>query len=244
MDIDFKLYFWLCSLEVFEDKQPRDERTKSLSKDIAHKFSNGFLLARILEALKDMVRPEQNHATNFGFVKDSFVEEEVRENWNFLLAVLDNGFGVKLDPKARQLVLEDDKNMISELYNILFEKYHTLDKTFVAKLRQKEERIKEASVLREKSARETGKKSRRLTSGASQEPSTSMMPAGREAHRAGEVVEEEVSEGGDSESAERPERDSSTILLNQSKLTQGNASLIDSSLVMNASVLKVQCSPA
>ena len=242
MDIDFKLYFWLCSLDVFEDKHPKDERTKSLSKDIAHKFSNGFLMARILEALKEKVRPEQNRATNFGFVKDSYTEEEIRENWNFLLAVLDNGFGVKLDPKTRQLVLEEDKNMIGELYNILFEKYHALDKSFPARLKQKEVRIGEASVLRERSAREALKQSRRLASGASNEQSSSRVLEEKGARR-GEVVEEEVSDGADSRSAsgDRPERDSSTIMLNQSKVTLGNLSVLDSSLVMNASVLKNQC---
>lgn len=122
MEVDFKLYFWFCKLGLFEDSDPRDERTKFLSKAIAQKFSSGFLMGRVLNALKETVKADVNKQTNFGFVKDTVNEEEIRQNWNFILAVLDHGFNIRLDSKTREIVMEGDKTMICEVFNILYEK--------------------------------------------------------------------------------------------------------------------------
>jgi hypothetical protein len=123
MEVDFKLYFWLCKLGVFEDSNPHDEQVKMLPRDLAQKFESGFIVAKILDTLKKKVRPSENAATNFNFVKDSYDEEEIRQNWNFILAVLDQGFGIRLDGKTRELVMETDRGMICELVNIIYEKY-------------------------------------------------------------------------------------------------------------------------
>lgn len=122
MEVDFKLYFWMCKLGLFEDSAPRDERTKHLTKAVAQKFASGFLASRVLLALKDQVKPEINQATNFDFVKDTMNEEEIRQNWNFLLAVLEQGFGLRFDSATREMILAGDKVMICELFNILYEK--------------------------------------------------------------------------------------------------------------------------
>lgn len=123
MEVDFKLYFWLTKLGLFEDSAPRDERSKRLPKEIAQKFSSGFLMAKVLETLKDRVKPEINRQTNFDFVKDTLNEEEIRQNWNFLLAVLNEGYSIRLDGNTRELLMDGDKQMIGEIFDILYEKY-------------------------------------------------------------------------------------------------------------------------
>lgn len=122
MEVDFKLYFWLCKLGLFEDSAPKDERTKFLSKAIAQKFSSGYLMGRVLNSLKESVKPEVNRHVNFDFIKDTGVDEEIRQNWNFILAVMDSGFSIRLDSKTREIVMDGDKMMICELFNILYEK--------------------------------------------------------------------------------------------------------------------------
>ena len=247
MDIDFKLYFWLCELGVFEDKNPKDERFKTLSKEIAHKFTNGFLVSKILEALKDKVKPDLNHSANFSFVKDTYQDEEIRENWNFLLALLDNGYSIKLDSKTRQLIMSGDKTMVCELYDILYEKYSNLDKDFAARLKQHEARIKDLMILREESAKTNGRKQRRLKSGMTNELSNTLIVKEKSAvnEQVG-ITELENSEDdglSNSEDAGRIPRESSSIIMNQSKFTLANMSVMDSSLVMSAGVLKTQCRP-
>lgn len=127
MEVDFKLYFWFCKLGLFEDSSPRDERTKFLPKAIAQKFSSGFLMGRVLNSLKDDVKPEVNRHTNFDFIKDTGIDEEIRQNWNFILAILDNGFNIRLDSITRDIVMDGDKTMVCELFNILYEKYEELN---------------------------------------------------------------------------------------------------------------------
>jgi hypothetical protein len=122
MEVDFKLYFWMTRLGLFEDSSPRDERSKHLPREIAQKFSSGFLMAKVLESLKEKVKPEISNQTNFDFVKDTLKDEEIRQNWNFLLAVLNEGYAIRLDGNTREILMEGDKQMICEIFDILYEK--------------------------------------------------------------------------------------------------------------------------
>lgn len=122
MDVDFKLYFWLVKLNVFPRTALEYHPVISLPKEVAQKFTSGFILGQILNALKTIVHAEQNKNLDFTVLKDSFIDDEIRSNWRFILIVLEGGFKVKLDSKTKELIQEKDKTIICELVNILFEK--------------------------------------------------------------------------------------------------------------------------
>ena len=152
MEVDYKLYFWLCRLGIFAEPDSLANRAILLPRDIAQKFESGFIVCKILESLKTRVKSEENSLVNFKTVKDTAKIEEIIQNWNFLLALLENGYSIKLDRKTRELVLELDKTMICELVNILFEKFHVLDTDFQKDLENFEQRVKDLWVLRGMSA--------------------------------------------------------------------------------------------
>lgn len=152
MEVDYKLYFWMCKLGIFAEPESLANQSVVLPKDIAQKFESGFIICKILESLKTKVKPEENQHVNFRTVKDTSNLEEIVQNWTFLIALLENGYSLRIDRKVRELIMELDKTMICEMVNILFEKFHTLDPNFQRELDQFEQRVRGLWILRGNSA--------------------------------------------------------------------------------------------
>ena len=137
MEIEFQLYVWLIDHEILNETNLSYTPIKTLDLSFAQQFKNGVVACRLLESLRKRLASEKLHYQNIKLrdVIDTVYKDEIQSNWNNISLDLEFHFKIKLDTQMKKLLGSGDEQIISEIYNILYEKYGLNDKTFQDQLK-------------------------------------------------------------------------------------------------------------
>lgn len=140
MEIEFDLFYYLVYLGIVEE--PEDYQLiyapQYLPKNIATKFSSGLILSKMLKSIENTAENSVRN-TLLDQIQDTFTGIEIIQNWQTLFIVIKESFNIVVDEKMKEMILNRDQYMISELYNIIFEKYAKSNNRFIEVLEHAKE---------------------------------------------------------------------------------------------------------
>jgi hypothetical protein len=137
MEIEFQLYVWLIEHSILNETNLSYSPIKTLDTSFASQFKNGVVACRLLESLRKRLSLSKPYylSVKLKDVIDTVYREEIQSNWNNIISDLEVHFKIKLDAQMKKLLASGDEQIISEIYNILYEKYGQNDTVFQDQLK-------------------------------------------------------------------------------------------------------------
>jgi hypothetical protein len=137
MEIEFQLYVWLIKHSILNETNLSYSPIKTLDTSFASQFKNGVVACRLLESLRKRLSLSKPYylSVKLKDVIDTVYRDEIQSNWNNISSDLEVHFKIKLDAQMKKLLASGDEQIISEIYNILYEKYGQNDTVFQDQLK-------------------------------------------------------------------------------------------------------------
>ena len=133
MELDFSLFYWLLEHNILKEDNLIYEPLKLIEGSLSQKFTSGFIFSKLLISIESK-NSNINLEPSLQNIKDSLNGLEIIENWKKIFQVVEKSFSIFIDEKMKEMVTNGDIFMVSEMFNIFYDKFAKSDSNFIERL--------------------------------------------------------------------------------------------------------------